>query len=119
MMDYLRGQGIPVTGNNRVKVLTTGQEKFIDLFDAIRQARHHVHLEYFNFRNDSIANALFDLLAKKVREGVEVRALFDAFGRIKEDLIKMTFYSSTAPSLILPVEGDRYLYLVLPVRLIG
>ena len=79
-MDYLRGQGIPVTGNNRVKLLPTGRAKFADLFDAIRQARHHVHLEYFNFRNDSIANALFDLLAQKVKEGVEVRALFDAFG---------------------------------------
>ena len=36
--------------------------------------------EYFNFRNDSIANALFDLLAKKAEEGVEIRALFDSFG---------------------------------------
>ena len=80
MMDYLRATGIPVTGNNRVKLLTTGRDKFADLFDAIRRARHHVHLEYFNFRNDSIANALFDLLAQKVQEGVEVRALFDAFG---------------------------------------
>ena len=80
MMDYLRATGIPVTGNNRVKLLPTGRAKFADLFDAIRQARHHVHLEYFNFRNDSIANALFDLLAQKVKEGVEVRALFDAFG---------------------------------------
>lgn len=80
MMNYLRATGIPVTGNNRVKLLTTGREKFADLFDAIRRARHHVHLEYFNFRNDSIANALFDLLAQKVQEGVEVRALFDAFG---------------------------------------
>ena len=80
MMDYLRATGIPVTGNNRVKLLTTGRDKFADLFDAIRRARHHVHLEYFNFRNDSIANALFDLLAQKAAEGVKVRALFDAFG---------------------------------------
>ena len=58
----------------------SGREKFIDLFEAIRQAKHHVHLEYFNFRNDSIANALFALLAEKVKEGVEVRAMFDAFG---------------------------------------
>ena len=58
----------------------SGREKFTDLFEAIRHAKHHVHLEYFNFRNDSIANALFDLLAEKVKEGVEVRAMFDAFG---------------------------------------
>ena len=61
-------------------LLRTGQEKFDDMFKAIRQARSSVHLEYFNFRNDSIASLLFDLLAEKVKEGVEVRALFDAFG---------------------------------------
>ena len=50
------------------------------MFHAIRQARSSIHLEYFNFRNDSIAGALFDLLRQKASEGVEVRALFDGFG---------------------------------------
>ena len=68
------------TANNQIKLLKSGEEKFIDLFEEIRKAKHHIHLEYFNFRNDSIANTLFDLLAEKVKEGVEVRALFDAFG---------------------------------------
>lgn len=76
----LEESGIPISDNNKVKLLKSGREKFIDLFEAIRQAKHHVHLEYFNFRNDSIANALFALLAEKVKEGVEVRAMFDAFG---------------------------------------
>ncbi len=80
VMNYLRKKGALVTKNNKVKLLMNGHDKFVDLFAAIRQARHHIHLEYFNFRNDSIANALFDLLAQKVAEGVEVRALFDAFG---------------------------------------
>ena len=68
------------TANNQIKLLKSGEEKFIDLFEEIRKAKHHIHLEYFNFRNDSIANTLFNLLAEKVKEGVEVRALFDAFG---------------------------------------
>ncbi|WP_302458028.1 cardiolipin synthase [Mediterranea massiliensis] len=79
-MQRLKGMGIPVTYNNRVELLMNGHDKFVDLFEAIRGARHHIHLEYFNFRNDSIANALFDLLAQKAAEGVKVRALFDAFG---------------------------------------
>ncbi len=58
----------------------SGQEKFDDMFKAIRQARSSVHLEYFNFRNDSIASLLFNLLAEKAQQGVEVRALFDGFG---------------------------------------
>ena len=80
VMQRLKDMGIPVTYNNRVELLMNGHDKFVDLFEAIRGARHHVHLEYFNFRNDSIANALFDLLAQKAAEGVKVRALFDAFG---------------------------------------
>ena len=77
---YLRAQGVPLTSANRVTLLKSGREKFDDLFATIRSARHHIHLEYFNFRNDSIANALFDLLALKAQEGVEIRALFDSFG---------------------------------------
>ena len=80
LLHFLEESGIPISDNNKVKLLKSGREKFIDLFEAIRQAKHHVHLEYFNFRNDSIANALFALLAEKVKEGVEVRAMFDAFG---------------------------------------
>jgi cardiolipin synthase len=72
--------GVEFTSDNSVTLLFSGQEKFDDLFHAIRQARHHVHLEYFNFRNDSIASLLFDILREKRKEGVEVRALFDAFG---------------------------------------
>ena len=72
--------GIFTTNNNNITLLKSGEEKFIDLFKEINKAKHHIHLEYFNFRNDSIANALFDLLAQKVKEGVQVRALFDAFG---------------------------------------
>lgn len=80
LMRRLRQMELPITGNNKVELLMNGHDKFIDLFAAIRQAKHHIHLEYFNFRNDSIANSLFDLLAEKVKEGVEVRAMFDAFG---------------------------------------
>lgn len=76
----LREEGIRFSDNNSVTLLMSGQEKFDDMFCAIRQARSSVHLEYFNFRNDSIASLLFDLLAEKAKEGVEVRTLFDGFG---------------------------------------
>lgn len=80
LIAYLNEQGIKTTHSNEIQLLASGQEKFIDLFQAIEQAKHHIHLEYFNFRNDSIANSLFKLLEKKADEGVEVRALYDAFG---------------------------------------
>ena len=77
---YLNNLGIETSQHNQLKLLKSGEEKFIDLFQAIEKAKHHVHLEYFNFRNDSIANSLFELLGRKAKEGVEIRAIFDAFG---------------------------------------
>ena len=76
----LKSYGINFTHDNSVSLLMSGQQKFDDMFAAIRQARHSVHLEYFNFRNDSIASLLFDILREKRKEGVEVRAMFDGFG---------------------------------------
>ena len=77
--------GVEFTANNSVVLLHTGAQKFDALFSAIRQARHFIHLEYFNFRNDSIGMALFDLLGLKAKEGVEVRALYDSFGNSSND----------------------------------
>ena len=79
-VSQMRELGITFSKNNDVELLMSGREKFARLFEDIRQAKQSVHLEYFNFRNDSIASLLFDLLREKRREGVEVRAVFDGFG---------------------------------------
>lgn len=81
----LKEKGISFSDNNSITLLMNGQEKFDDMFCAIRQAQSSVHLEYFNFRNDSVASLLFDILAEKVKEGVEVRALFDGFGNFSNN----------------------------------
>ena len=76
----MRREGIAFMQGNNVHLLMSGRDKFADMFETIRQAKSSVHLEYFNFRNDSIANLLFDILREKRKQGVEVRALFDGFG---------------------------------------
>ena len=76
----MRECGVHFTNDNNVKLLMSGKAKFADMFETIRQAKSSIHLEYFNFRNDSIASLLFDLLKEKRREGVEIRAMFDGFG---------------------------------------
>ena len=77
---YIESEKVNISHNNSLVLLTSGKEKFEDMFAAIGKARHSVHLEYFNFRNDSIAGALFELLKRKAAEGVKVRVLYDAFG---------------------------------------
>lgn len=80
IVQTLRSKKIVFSDNNSVTLLMSGEEKFDDMFKAIRQAKSSVHLEYFNFRNDSIASLLFDILREKRKEGVEIRAMFDGFG---------------------------------------
>jgi cardiolipin synthase len=53
IMQQLRDEGVTFSHDNSVVLLRTGQEKFDDMFAAIRQAKSSIHLEYFNFRNDS------------------------------------------------------------------
>ena len=78
--EELNEEHIECSDNNSIVFFKNGKEKFDDLLPAVRQAKSSIHMEYFNFRNDSIANHLFDLLIQKQKEGVEVRLLFDAFG---------------------------------------
>ena len=84
-VQYLKSEGVPYTLNNRITILNGAQVKFDSLFKDIKEAKHHIHLEYFNFRNDSINEVLLGLLAQKVKEGVEVRAMFDAFGNLSNN----------------------------------
>lgn len=83
--EYLRKQKYPIINNNRIELLVSGREKFNHLFNEIKKAQSTIHLEYFNFRNDSIARALFELLADKAQDGVKVRAMFDAFGNMSNN----------------------------------
>ena len=80
IVGQLRDEGVSFSHDNSVVLLTSGQEKFDDMFEAVRQARSSIHLEYFNFRNDSIASLLFGLLAEKAAQGGEGGALVEGFG---------------------------------------
>lgn len=80
MVADMRELGVTFSADNSVVLLKSGGEKFEDVLAAIKQAQKSVHLEYFNFRNDSIANLLFDVLAEKAKQGVDVRCIYDAFG---------------------------------------
>ena len=80
IVSQLKQKGIEFTSDNSVVLLKSGQEKFQDLFAAIDQAEESIHMEYFNFRNDSIVHLLIHHLEERVKQGVEVRLLYDAFG---------------------------------------
>lgn len=66
--------------NNKATVLVNGETKFPDVMESLRRAKHHIHIEYYIYANDTIGNQLAQLLMEKAKEGVEVRFIYDDFG---------------------------------------
>ena len=63
-----------------VRLLVDGAATYDALIEAIGQARHHVHLEYYIYTPDHSGGALRDALIACARRGVKVRLLLDAIG---------------------------------------
>ena len=72
--------GLPPTTATAVALLVDGGATYESLLDAVRQARRHVHLEYYIFASDVTGTALRDALVERARAGVAVRLLLDAVG---------------------------------------
>jgi cardiolipin synthase len=78
----IRAGAYPGVAGNRVTLYQDTQEAFDAMLDAIRQARHHVHLQFFSVHSDVAGMKLLDLLAEKARVGVIVRLLLDSVGSL-------------------------------------
>jgi len=70
----------PLTGNNEVKLLLNGECKFPEVLQALKEAKHHIHIEYYIFEDDNIGNQIKNILIQKAAEGVKVRFIYDDFG---------------------------------------
>jgi cardiolipin synthase A/B len=67
-------------GGNEVTLYHETQVAFDHLCDTIRDARHHIHLQYFIIQPDESGRKIIELLTAKAKEGVQVRLLYDAIG---------------------------------------
>ena len=68
------------TDDNAVEVYTDGKEYFRHLYEEIENAKEFVHIQSYIIKNDELWEALEELLSRKVKEGVEVRILYDSMG---------------------------------------
>jgi len=71
---------MPVATCSQVKLLKDGAQTFEALLSAIREARHHIHLEYYIFHPDTLGRTFLEALTERAKAGVKVRLLLDAVG---------------------------------------
>jgi cardiolipin synthase A/B len=72
--------GRPLVGGNRVVLLLDGPATHDAQLDAIRAARHHVHLITYIMTDGALAQDYLETLVERRRAGVIVRLMFDSVG---------------------------------------
>ncbi len=75
---YLSKQlSFPVHRNTSVKYFPSGEAKFEEMKIQLRKAKEYIFLEYFIVEEGEMWNSILDILVEKVKEGVEVRFMYD------------------------------------------
>jgi cardiolipin synthase A/B len=69
---------LPPEEARELRLFIDGDDCYDALVAAIADARHHVHLEYYIFRDDMSGLRIVAALEERARAGIEVRLLVDA-----------------------------------------
>lgn len=73
----------PLVDGNGTRLLRDGVQSFQAIFHAVRNAKHHINLEYYIFEDvESAGEHLGDLLIAKQQAGVQVNLIYDSVGSI-------------------------------------
>lgn len=77
---YLTNQGYPVYNNSNAYFLSWGEIKWQEMLVELKKAKHFIFMEYFIMEEGLFWDSILEILEQKVKDGVEVRVLYDDFG---------------------------------------
>jgi cardiolipin synthase A/B len=80
-----------LTFGNRVEQYHEVAQAYEVMLKDMESAKHHIHLQMFIFRSDATGQRFIEILAKKAKEGVQVRLLYDAVGcwNLRRSLVQL------------------------------
>lgn len=70
----------PLTTRNELTIIKNGEEKFKLLKADLKNAKHHIHLEYYILKDDKIGSEIIDIICEKAKNGIEVKLTYDDVG---------------------------------------
>ena len=73
--------GLPLTADNRVGLLSTGEAAYDAMLEAIAAARDRVWLSTYIFDADAVGERFIDALARAQQRGADVRIIVDGLGQ--------------------------------------
>ena len=94
LVDYIRRQsGYPVYQNTKVEYFDDGEKGFEAQKRDLAKAEKFIFMEYHAIEDESCWHEMRDILAERVKAGVEVRVFYDdmgSLGFINTDFVKRT-----------------------------
>ena len=69
--------GFPTYGNSQAQYFPLGDDKFPVLIEELNKAEKFIFMEYFIIGEGYVWDTVLEVLRKKVKEGVEVRLMYD------------------------------------------
>lgn len=70
----------PIYENTYNEYLSPGEAKFEKLVEELKKAKHFIFLEYFIIEEGIMWNTILEILKEKVKEGIDVRVIYDDVG---------------------------------------
>lgn len=73
---------LPVYDGTKTEYLSPGEKAFPVILRELEKAEKYIFIEFFILSEESMWEEIFDVLKRKIANGVEVRLIFDDFGSI-------------------------------------
>lgn len=78
---YIQQYGkYPVYTHTKLTYYPVGDDNYQPLLEELRKAKRYIFMEYFIIREGHFWNSVLEILEEKVKEGVDVRVMFDDLG---------------------------------------
>lgn len=74
--------GYPIYDNTDIKYFSLGDEVYPVMIEELKKAKKFIFLEYFIIGEGKMWKEILDILEQKVKEGVDVRVIYDDVGSI-------------------------------------
>lgn len=78
----LSSSAAPIRRADTVVILPRPRDAFAAMEQAIAQAQHRIHMQFYIWRGDDTGRRMIELLCERAAAGVKVRLLYDDFGSI-------------------------------------
>ncbi len=80
--------------NTEVTYYRYGQYGFPHMLEELKKAKRFIFIEYFIIESGEMFDSIYEILLQKVKEGVDVRLIYDDFGSVKG--VEKHFYKECA-----------------------